>query len=1417
MHFLYSKNRFRHAIAVCLPLALAILTSHNSFSQVISCHEEVNVSLDNNCMSLIEPQDILTDVVDGVDYTVELRDENNAIIAGNTLTIDHLWTQVMAKVTQANSNSCWGILNVEDKLGPTINCIDTITLDCFDSLDTFPDYTDNCMASSISIFSETTVPLFCNVDYIKQLDRLYVAEDEQGNTSSCAQTILLNRIDLSLIVFPDTFSVANGNALSCSAVTYDADGFPDFASAGVPTLNGEPIFPNVDVYCNIGVSFEDILVVDQLCLKKYMRTWTVFESWCSDGPFVRYFQVIEVTDNESPVITQPLNVNVAAGSGPNCNATVILPVPAVTDDCPGAVSIDISYDGGFIPNVTAPQTVTFDAGVNRVTYRAYDACGNSDTTSITVTVLDQSAPTAICDENTVVSLRSDGTAKAWADTFDDGSFDNCGALFKTVVQRLDNSCNCDTVQFKDMEFLGQRNGRYYYLSDEEVFGFQAIAFSESFGGIPLTLESAEEATWVHDRISAITSDSYYIGLTLKEGTGDYVYTDHTTPAYTNWDSGQPVVGGNQAVVSSDGTWFSADGSIEEYRYVYEATTPCGYSDEVHFCCSDAGSTVMVSFRAIDKFGGFNDCMVEVEVQDKVAPVIQCPTDRTLDCSTNIDFSNLEIYGTATATDACTQNVTETILNETNSCGVGQVTRTFSAADANGSSTCVQTISLLSSSVSTSSAIVWPEDYSTDDGCIASNISPENLPDGFGFPDLTNASCTNLSATFSDKTFAFPGQGSTACFKVVRTWTVIDDCMHDMPGYTPEVYEQSIKVSDAEAPIPNSCEDITVTTTDCTGASVLIVGSATDNCTDVEDINSRITIDFFSDGVIEDDENYNSIISYSNNFPLGSHIATSQYFDGCGNTGTCTQRITVTNNQVPLAVCVSGLSIPLQEMDLDNNNTIDTIMAVIQAEMLDGANASAGTSGSSHPCNYTIGFSLDAAGTVSSMNFDCDDIGDNSVTLYVTDTAGGRSSCVTTVTVTDVNALCDNSGMRPATIAGQIITEMSEAVEEVQVELLGSDMPYEMTQNDGSYAFSQMSAGGDYVLSPTKNDDPLNGVSTLDIIQIQRHILGSELLDSPYKLIAADIDNSESITALDMIELRKLILGVTDEFSDVNSWRIIDSNQSFSDPLNPFLSELNEDVSLQNLNSSRIVNFIGVKVGDVNNTVIANAQDSNLDQRSSESVVVDISDSKNVQSGEYAVEFVIKDLSDVDGLQMSLSYNSNSMDIISLDSEIASFTKSNYFVDRTNGIINISWDSQSADVSSDILFELRYHTTSSSHSVFDLNRTQLSAELYRDNNIYNLELRKEETVEHSTKPILYQNIPNPWSESTEIKFYLERDQDIELNFYNPAGQLLYREIKVGTAGENSSIIDNETFSEGGIIYYELVTQSTRIIDKMLLVK
>ena len=57
----------------------------------------------------------------------------------------------------------------------------------------------------------------------------------------------------------------------------------------------------------------------------------------------------------------------------------------------------------------------------------------------------------------------------------------------------------------------------------------------------------------------------------------------------------------------------------------------------------------------------------------------------------------------------------------------------------------------------------------------------------------------------------------------------------------------------------------------------------------------------------------------------------------------------------------------------------------------------------------------------------------------------------------------------------------------------------------------MPKGGDYIINPYSNDNPLNGVSTLDIVEIQRHILGMQSLDSPYKIIAADINNDKTLS------------------------------------------------------------------------------------------------------------------------------------------------------------------------------------------------------------------------------------------------------------------------------------------------------------------
>jgi hypothetical protein len=118
-----------------------------------------------------------------------------------------------------------------------------------------------------------------------------------------------------------------------------------------------------------------------------------------------------------------------------------------------------------------------------------------------------------------------------------------------------------------------------------------------------------------------------------------------------------------------------------------------------------------------------------------------------------------------------------------------------------------------------------------------------------------------------------------------------------------------------------------------------------------------------------------------------------------------------------------------------------------------------------------------------------------------------------------------------------------------------------------------------------------GVTTYDLVLISRHVLGLQMLLN-HNAIAGDANKSASITAQDIVEVRKCILGIQTDFgpNDEPSWWYINDSYQFI-PGNEFQ---NYGYRTQNkapivVGQPNVLNFAAVKVGDVNNSCFCAAQ------------------------------------------------------------------------------------------------------------------------------------------------------------------------------------------------------------------------------------
>ncbi len=325
------------------------------------------------------------------------------------------------------------------------------------------------------------------------------------------------------------------------------------------------------------------------------------------------------------------------------------------------------------------------------------------------------------------------------------------------------------------------------------------------------------------------------------------------------------------------------------------------------------------------------------------------------------------------------------------------------------------------------------------------------------------------------------------------------------------------------------------------------------------------------------------------FPAGTHRILWKAKDNCGQSTTCQFTFKSKDCTPPNVLNLNGVTTPLQLPDCSATvmasqfvlNMTDNCTPTNQIQL---GLRKLGT-GSGFPASSSLSFTKCQPGT-------------NIVEFWAKDNAGNEvhSNCYVIVQ--------DNQGLCPCPsdtirFGGKITTEDGKPVRNIlmNIQVGGGATSFPITASPvswdtltGNYWFDVVarpsSLGYTVSIIPRKLTDPLNGVSTFDMVAMAKHVLNVAPFTSIYKMVAADINWNYQVSTFDVVELRKLILGQYSDFNGNTSWRFVrpvDDPTDFTqlDSLKELYStdfSVTEGVSLPDVLNQ---NFIAVKIGDPN--------------------------------------------------------------------------------------------------------------------------------------------------------------------------------------------------------------------------------------------
>ncbi len=788
----------------------------------------------------------------------------------------HKFLKCVASATDACGNVGQLIyyVDITDTQAPVLaNCPANITIECDQPVPSAANVTatDACDPHPKVNFTENTLPGNCPQE--KTIVRTWTAVDACGNTAQCSQSISVQDTKAPVISI-NIPGFTNGDT-----ITVDC-------GAPIPAFNKTNVVVTDNCSTDIDVEFCECTYQGDCETTGFYELITYYVKATDECGNSSIFEFsVKVIDNTPPLISGvPDDVTVSCAAG-----LPSLPTVTADDECSETVQLTFAEN-------TAPGKCSGEKIITR-TWTAVDECGNVATDSQVIQIIDDTPPTLVnvpsdltisCDVTIVpagnVSATDDCSTNATVSVDEKHVPGSCANSY-TIVRVFTATDDCGNTAQATWKI---------FVVDEKAPVFTNVPASitvECSDPVPAPDQSAAAKDNCDPDVDISHIDAAVPGNCPQEYTiiRTFIATDNcgntvtavqeikvkdTTAPGIQFDPSNPLFAGfseGDTVKVACGTFngFGPDdfiltdncdpNPVFDMVDIFIVNTPCY---KLLKCIASA----------TDACGNVSQLVFYVEITDTQAPVLaNCPVDITIECDQPVPPA-----ANVTATDACDPapkvNFTENSIPG-NCPQEKTIIRTWTAVDECGNtSSCSHKIEVQDTKA--------PE-Y-TLNGDLTGVPNGDTLIidcNGVLTMDMKSVMFTDncdpdVPSIFTETLQSGDCQKDGYITFLECTWTGTDDCGNST-SYT--IY---IKVVDNTPPVITNCPaDITV---DC-GVQIPPAGqlTATDDCD--QDVKISFT------------ENVHAGKCAGDQIVERTYTAT----DDCGNTATCKQIITRTDNEAPV--------------------------------------------------------------------------------------------------------------------------------------------------------------------------------------------------------------------------------------------------------------------------------------------------------------------------------------------------------------------------------------------------------------------------------------------------------------------------------------------------------------------------------------